>query len=97
MHARPVGTVLRLAAPTMNVRGLTWVWPHAEASAGPLLVLLVLAGHAHDDGGGSGRHSAVWRRASRPRRTTVPFIAAWNAVPHVDAMIFATRRRLRRP
>ena len=40
-------------------------------------------------------HSMTWRIFSRPRRTTVPFLIAWSAVPRIDVLVAETRRRLR--
>ncbi len=41
-------------------------------------------------------HSAVWRVASRPRRSAIPLLVAWSAVSRVDLAVAAARRRRRR-
>jgi hypothetical protein len=93
-----------LVAPAIK-QFLREVWPDvSHAIAFPGQVFAVELGGAGvlrqapiDRAIGSGWHSLVWRLTSRPRRTAVPFVAAWNAMPHVDTMIFEARRRLRRP
>jgi len=49
----------------MSVKVLNHVWEHSEQKAGALLVLLALADHAHDDGGGAYPTIATLARKAR--------------------------------
>lgn len=51
----------------MSVRVSSWVWEHAPASGGDLLMLLALADHARDDGGGA--YPSVKTLAKKMRMT----------------------------
>jgi hypothetical protein len=44
---------------------------------------------------GSQWHSAVWRAANRPRRTVLPFLAAWAAMPAIDSFVLQARHGFR--
>src|SRR5437879_5273234 len=37
----------------MSIKVMSLVWEHSRATGGDLLVLLAIADHAHDDGGGA--------------------------------------------
>ena len=37
----------------MSIQATNWVWNNSSHKGGPLLVLLAIADHAHDDGGGA--------------------------------------------
>jgi hypothetical protein len=40
---------------------------------------------------GSRWHAAVWNLANRPRRTALPFLAAWTLMPAIDSFIVHAR------
>jgi hypothetical protein len=44
---------------------------------------------------GSRWHGAVWSAVNRPRRSVFPFLAAWAAMPAIDAFVVQARHGLR--
>lgn len=44
---------------------------------------------------GSRWHSAVWDTVNRPRRSALPLLAAWAAIPAIDAFVVQARHGMR--
>ena len=52
----------------MSIQATSWVWNNSSHKGGPLLVLLAIADHAHDDG--SGAHPSIDTLAFKSRLST---------------------------